>query len=180
MEELSSVGSSVTEVKFRRILYPTDLSVHAKQAFDFAMSLSLQYDAPLVILHVLTEASDMAINYIGVEQWEKIKQSHYDHAREVLIGKSMEFKAIKEALVKFCEAAKEELNCQVNESDKVIVDSGQPDECILRHAKAEDCDLIVMASHGLSGSFLNKLGSIARKVLRNSQIPVMVIPISEP
>ncbi|HAJ12394.1 MAG TPA: universal stress protein, partial [Comamonadaceae bacterium] len=41
-------------------------------------------------------------------------------------------------------------------------------------AKAEGCDLIVMASHGRKGVTALILGSVAQKVLTHSPIPVLI------
>jgi len=48
-------------------------------------------------------------------------------------------------------------------------------EGILETAKAEGCDLIVMASHGRQGVKALVLGSVAQKVLTYSPVPVMVV-----
>jgi nucleotide-binding universal stress UspA family protein len=50
-----------------------------------------------------------------------------------------------------------------------------PWEAILDHAKAQACDLIVMASHGRRGLSALLLGSETQKVLTHSGIPVLVI-----
>jgi nucleotide-binding universal stress UspA family protein len=42
-------------------------------------------------------------------------------------------------------------------------------------AKAEECDLIVMGSHGRQGVKALILGSVAQKVLTHSALPVLVI-----
>jgi len=48
-------------------------------------------------------------------------------------------------------------------------------EAILDHAKAQKCDLIVMASHGRRGVAAMLLGSETSRVLTHSEIPVLVI-----
>jgi nucleotide-binding universal stress UspA family protein len=49
-----------------------------------------------------------------------------------------------------------------------------PAEAIIATAKARDCDLIVMASHGRRGVARLLLGSQASKVLTLSTIPVLI------
>ena len=51
---------------------------------------------------------------------------------------------------------------------------GEPWQAILRAARARQCDLIVMASHGRRGLAGVILGSETRKVLTHSKIPVLV------
>ena len=48
-------------------------------------------------------------------------------------------------------------------------------EAILDHAKSQQCDLIVMASHGRRGMAALLLGSETSRVLTHSQIPVLVV-----
>jgi nucleotide-binding universal stress UspA family protein len=57
----------------------------------------------------------------------------------------------------------------------ITVLTGNPAEAILRFAKDEGADLIVMASRGKSGFNRWDMGNIADKVLRASEIPVVLI-----
>jgi nucleotide-binding universal stress UspA family protein len=50
-----------------------------------------------------------------------------------------------------------------------------PWEGIIRTAKARQCDLIVMASHGRRGIAQALLGSETQRVLTHSRIPVLVV-----
>jgi nucleotide-binding universal stress UspA family protein len=55
------------------------------------------------------------------------------------------------------------------------VEGLHPWEAILDHGKAQDCDLIVMASHGRRGMSALLLGSETQKVLTHSTVPVLVV-----
>ena len=48
-------------------------------------------------------------------------------------------------------------------------------EAIVDHAKAENVDLIVMASHGRKGFAALLLGSEAQKVLTHIDLPVLIV-----
>jgi nucleotide-binding universal stress UspA family protein len=52
--------------------------------------------------------------------------------------------------------------------------AGQPWQAIIRAARVQHCDLIVMASHGRGGLKALALGSETAKVLAHSKIPVLV------
>lgn len=58
--------------------------------------------------------------------------------------------------------------------DTVCVADAHPYEAIVRIAREWHCDLITMASHGRKGIAGLLLGSETQKVLRHSQIPVLV------
>jgi nucleotide-binding universal stress UspA family protein len=47
--------------------------------------------------------------------------------------------------------------------------------CILKQVRAEQCDLIIMASHGRDGLLRLKEGSVAETVIRSSETPVIVL-----
>jgi len=55
------------------------------------------------------------------------------------------------------------------------VEALHPWEAILDHAKSQQCDLIVMASHGRRGVAALLLGSETQRVLIHSSLPVLVV-----
>jgi nucleotide-binding universal stress UspA family protein len=59
----------------------------------------------------------------------------------------------------------------------ILIRPGHPAEEILRVADEEDCDVIVLGSHGKG--FLEKtfLGSVSGSVLLRTRKPVFVIPL---
>ena len=63
--------------------------------------------------------------------------------------------------------------------DDIVVKTGIPEEHILREAEEGDFDVVVMGTHG-HGAFADAMmGSTARRVLRRSQKPVLVIRLPE-
>jgi len=61
---------------------------------------------------------------------------------------------------------------------KKIVESvryGQPYREIVDYARAEDIDLIVIATHGRTGLTHMVMGSVAEKIVRFSPVPVLTI-----
>jgi nucleotide-binding universal stress UspA family protein len=66
-------------------------------------------------------------------------------------------------------AAKSGVNC-----DMVWVEHDHPYEAIIETANKNNCDLIIMASHGLSGTSAIVLGSETLKVLTHTTIPILV------
>ena len=58
----------------------------------------------------------------------------------------------------------------------VVIRSGREDEEILEFAKKENFDLIVIGTRGRTGKSHAFLGSVAEKIVRESPVPVLVIP----
>ena len=50
-----------------------------------------------------------------------------------------------------------------------------PATCIVKYAKDNDVDLIIIASHGHTGINKMMLGSVALEVLHDSHVPVLLI-----
>ena len=50
-----------TEIKLERILYPTDFSKESVAALDFAVSLTEEYQANLLMLHVTQKIADLIV-----------------------------------------------------------------------------------------------------------------------
>jgi nucleotide-binding universal stress UspA family protein len=153
-------------VTYKNILFCTDFSNNAQAALPYAIDLAKKYGAVLHLLHVYQEpghiaefelSSDIKMDYIRVAQ---------------LAGKEME-----KRLQALCEEVVKELgSCE----HKMV--RGKAYTEIIRYTKETNVDLIVMASHGLSGLEHVLFGSTAERVLRESPCNVFVIrrPITGP
>jgi nucleotide-binding universal stress UspA family protein len=159
--------------QIKNILYATDLSESARHAYRYAASVAQQYGGRITILHVIeklsTETYLQIQSYLGEEAWEK-------HQKE----KQADFVArIKGRLKDFCDEISGDMDACTFQVDKIIVKEGIPAFEILRQAEANDVDIIVMGTHGF-GMFKDALlGGTARRVVRRSHIPVMVIRLPE-
>ncbi len=169
-------------VHIKKILYGTDLSENARYAFAYAVSLANAYQAGITILHVLADDANIeacAALYIGREAWHQIRQRTYDRARQALIGKKRADIAIEEVLQKFSETTRAADAGQASVTDEIIVKQGVPEEHILAQAIQRQADLIVIGSHGHGAIAEALMGSTARRVLRRSTIPVVVVPVGQ-
>jgi nucleotide-binding universal stress UspA family protein len=166
------------QVNIGKILYATDLSENAKPAFSFAASLASRYDAGLVICHVLDEhpsLEEKIVGYVRAEQWEEIKKRNEDEARSALIGKVSDRALVGKALDRFAKDARKNLEELSFRIDGILVVRGNPVEQILQHSVENGCDLIVMGTHGEGTLADAMIGSTARRVVRRSRIPVLVV-----
>jgi nucleotide-binding universal stress UspA family protein len=165
------------------ILYATDLSENARFAAAYAISQANLYGAKIVFLHVLPEVPELldrsVIGYIDETQWQAIKQSHYLDEKEALIGKRNDHVVVREVLDQFSRSAKVELGGQETPEDEILVERGNPVEVILRVAAEKSCDLIVMGTHGRGSLADAMMGSTARRVIRRSVTPVLVVRLPE-
>ena len=146
-------------VAYKNILYCTDFSANSRAALPQAIDLARKYGAALHVLHVYQEAGHVAEFEISSD----IKMDWIRVAR--LMGAEMEKK-----LQELCREVNRELGfCQ----SKML--RGKPDAEILRYVRETHIDLIVMASHGLTGIEHALFGSTAERVLRGSPCQVLIV-----
>lgn len=173
---------SLPQIEVKKILYATDLSENARLAFAYAVSLAARYQAGLTILHVIAEDRELdkrVAGYINEDQWQEIRQRHYQEARQALIGKQREGTAIREVLDRFCADVQADLGGSPFKTDEVLIERGDAAERILQVSADRSIDLIVMGSHGY-GAFKDVvMGGTARKVLRRAKMPVLLVRLPE-
>jgi nucleotide-binding universal stress UspA family protein len=165
------------DVQIKKILYATDLSETSVQAFAYAASLANSYGAGITILHVFAQppGEEFILNMIDDDTWNQIKTRHYSEAREKLSDMKRDHAALKEVLQAFSDKAKSQAENQGFSTDEILIKSGAPAETIVQTAQEQQCDLIVMGTHGHSVIADVFIGSTAKWVVRHSPIPVLVI-----
>ena len=175
---------TLSKIKIENILYTTDLSESAHHAFSYAVSLADQYAAGLTLLHVLPDTPDILesskiAGYIGEERWKEMQESHFQDAKNALIGKRRDHQVVREILGEFSEKTRSAFESSPAVTDEIIVKKGNPAEVILDVANEIKCDLIVMGTHGGGGLVDAMMGSTTRRVVRRSVIPVLVVRLPE-
>lgn len=161
----------VPEIK--KILYATDLSENARYAFSYAASMADRYDAQVTVLHVLEDVSttfNMHISgYLGEQEWAQLQVEKEGALLDT----------ITERLNTFCSEAREEMDQCKFIVEKILAVKGIPAQEILNQAEINDADVIVMGTRGY-GVFKDALmGGTARRVVRRSPIPVLVVRLPE-
>ena len=154
----------------KKILYTTDLSKNAIYAFQYAAYLSQKLDSEIVILHVIEKMSPEAqftlMTYLDEEDRKKLSEQKVEHSMD----------RIKNRLKTFCQKVLKDHNATLSAITAIEVCEGYPEEQILKKAGQFDCDAIIMGAHqkGVSHTFL---GSVAKRVMRRSRKPVIVVPL---
>lgn len=143
----------------KRILVPTDFSKHAEYALKVAAQIARKNDGEIFLLHMLELPS--AGN-------DALSRSHD-------IPELMFFK--NAAVAKLDEL----MNSSYLDGVKIsrIIQFEMAFEGIIKNGEAHNVDLIVMGSHGASGFQEMFIGSNTEKVVRNSEVPVLVIKREE-
>jgi len=156
----------------KTILYATDLSKTARYAFGYANDLARKYDAQITILYVVENINQTAevqiAEMIGHKKWNKIKK---EKQKDLI-------KQIRNKVENFCHEMDSEYDsCRLVLED-IKIKNGTPSEEILKVSKEINADLIVMGTNGynlLKDVFF--IGSTARKVVKQSEKPVLTIKL---
>ena len=142
---------------FKRILVPTDGSDITTHAVDTAIELAKVHGAQLLTLSVMEP-----FPYSAVSEIQPVPPQEFIDAQQRVATKRVE---------SVCErAATQGLSCKGHTTEAL-----HAWEAIVDHAKAEQVDLIVMASHGRKGFAALLLGSEAQKVLTHIETPVLIV-----
>lgn len=139
---------------YETILLPTDGSAGAVAATEHAVDLATAHGATLHVLYVV----DVRMSPIGADA------SHADVME--LVEASAE-RPTAAALDRAEAAGVEAVEA---------IRHGVPSQRIGEYADAEDADLIVMGTHGRTGVAHVLLGSVAERVVRTADTPVLTVP----
>jgi nucleotide-binding universal stress UspA family protein len=142
---------------FKRILAPTDFSPYSDEGIKYASYLAGKFGAEVIVFHVLTD-KEMEEKEALPPPSGYVDEIYKETEREV-------FERYKKAAV----------NGKNGSKIQPAVSSGVPFVEIIRKARDENCDLIVMATHGRTGLSHVLVGSVAEKVVRMADCPVLTI-----
>jgi nucleotide-binding universal stress UspA family protein len=142
------------DVSVGRILVPVDLSEHTDALVAHAQEVALAYDASIELLHVVERVA-LPPAY-GLEPLALDSTDVKERAREDLDRRADELS--EDGIEVF-----------------VTVRTGYPSEVILESAADGDVDLVMVATHGFSGVKRLLLGSVAERVVRRVECPVLTV-----
>jgi len=143
---------------YDRILVPTDGSPEGSRAVAHAIDLAEAHDATVSALYVINTAS---YNGLPMEtSWEGVTTLLNTDGQHAL--DTVEAQATDRGIPAETE-----------------ITEGSPAKEIIQTAEQQDCDLIVMGTHGRGGLDRLLLGSVAEKVVRAARIPVTTVRIDE-
>jgi nucleotide-binding universal stress UspA family protein len=145
-------------MQISKILWPTDFSSVAEKALPYIQLMTRQLGAEIHVLYVI---EDIAHHESWYGDFDK------KHVEELMERAQ---NTAQKRLDQICEKYLE--GCPLYIKHIAV---GDPAQEILKLIKTEKFDIIVMTSHGERGHF--RFGSVTEKVLRNSSIPITIIPV---
>jgi universal stress protein A len=140
-----------TMMTLRSILFPTDFSDVSAHVFRFACRLARDLGAPLYVLHVSTGLEAVKGERFSDDHWEQYLTDEW-HKLEQLTAEGVEIRR--------------------------DIEEGAPAEQIVLFARKHGCELIVMGTHGREGLGHLLMGSVAERVIRQANCPVITLRAS--
>src|SRR6056297_2390105 len=144
--------------RYERILVPTDGSDATREAVQQAVDLAAEHGATIHALYVVNSASFAGLPMDS--SWENVSAMLSEEGTTALDDVT----AIAEG--------------QGVDVERELSD-GNPAREIVRYAEDENCDLVVMGTHGRGGIDRLLLGSVAEKVVRSSTVPVLTVRVGD-
>ena len=148
-------------LQWKTILVPTDFSDGARDALRTAGELAVLCDATLVLLHVAELPPVLDAGTMIRPEGTGTAMTLQDFTREQALG----------WMASDCETAGLSSTARV----KQVVEIGPAVATLLDVAKREKADLIVMGTHGRTGFAHLMLGSIAKRMVRKSPVPMLTV-----
>jgi nucleotide-binding universal stress UspA family protein len=144
----------------KHILVPTDFSNYASYALKQAVDIAKQYHAEIHLLHVIDE---------------KIRQCLVDYCLSDAVMEQITKESVKTATEILQQEALRMTDANPDVEISYKVRQGVPYEEIMNEQEEKKIDLIVIASHGKTGSLKHPVGSVAEKVLNGAKSQVLLV-----
>ena len=138
------------------ILLPTDGSAGFQRVIDHAGEVARVHDADVLALYVVDASS-----YTGLPM-----EASWEGVRAVLDGTG------EAALRQVERRMDDDLDVETTTAE------GRPSREIVRVARERGVDCIVMGTHGRGGLDRLILGSVAERVVRSADVPVLTVRVS--
>jgi universal stress protein A len=142
---------------FKRIVCPTDFSEPACKAIKAAGELAEKFSAELILMHVVGPVPVLETP-TGLAGFDV---AAYQQELSASAASSLQMRLEK--------------HVPSSVAARTVVVHGEAAHEIVRVANEEDADLIVVSTHGESGWRHRIFGSVAEKVIRHAQCPILTI-----
>lgn len=144
---------------YKHILVPLDGSEFAEKALPQAVELARRFESRVTLMTIVPPPQLAAGGFIpdSAELYQRLRGAAYTEADTYLNAQADKLR---------------EHNIDVEHR---VVEGEPVAECILNTCENSDIDTIVMCTHGRSGIRRWVFGSVAEKLLRGTDLPVVLV-----
>ena len=144
----------------KKILFPTDFSGGSANALPYAADMAKHYGAKLYLLHVIQDIAEATGWYVPHVSLDELYRDIEKNA-----AKEMDRYGVEELR-------------GIKDIERIVV-KGRPYDEILKFARENKADLIVIGTHGRKGLDRVIFGSTAEKVVRDAPCPVLSVRLPD-
>jgi len=153
-------------MKIKKVLIALDYNPTAQKVAEIGFSLAKSLSAQVILLHIIADP----ILY-SVSGYSPIMG--FDGSVEMSSRVVNNIDGLKNASLQYLDKSREYLG---DKTIQTLVKEGDFAETILETAKEMHIDIIVMGSHSQKWLENILMGSVTENVLRNTTIPLFIIP----
>ena len=143
----------------KKIVCPLDLSDLSARVAEYAVGMARAFGSEILVIYVVPSVNQYAVMDIP------------HHSLELFTEE------ISASAVKHMGKVTTKLFTGIKVETKIL--TGNPAEEIIKAARENKADMIVMGTRGRTGVDLFVFGSVAEKVVKNSKIPVLTVQPAE-
>ena len=137
--------------KIKNILVPLDGSKYSEKALLHACDMAKNYQSHLILLYVVEKS--ISINLLDRNEYLKVLRK---------FGNNVLIKAKK-------------TTTRQGMDSKIIMKEGNITNEIIKLAKKEQCNLIIVGSKGLGATLRFFLGSVSNKLANNAPCSILIV-----
>ena len=149
-------------LKLKNVLVPVDFSEDSLNALDYAREFAKSFKAQITVLFV-------------------VEPIYYATPSE-LYGPTANMALLLEEQREIGKKQLDDLTAELKkkrENVKTVMRTGTPYQAILDTAKRHKADLIIMGTHGRTGLSHMLMGSVAERVVRGAECPVLTVRLGK-
>lgn len=154
----------------KTIIYASDITEGSRPVFRMALEQAIKHDARIVFLHAIepmgTDTDEMVRDYV-------LSRAQLNHTKQLF---NQYHRKIEQRIEYFLESEISD-DTQLNHAPQIEVVRGKPDQMIVKVAQKQKADMIVMGDRGGSVASRLFLGSTTQKVIQQTDIPVLIVPL---
>lgn len=146
---------------YKKILVPLDGSELSESVFEHVVNVARGCKVPQVVLTRVRYPLDKGVeDTLDAQIAAELDEIYQEEATGYLKRVAIELK-------------------EKGIAAETVVLSGNPAEEILNYVQKSGVDLIIMSTHGRSGVSRLFFGSVADKIVRHSEVPVLIKPAGQ-
>ncbi len=141
----------------KKILFPTDFSPAAHNAYQYAIAMAKEKGAKIDLIHVYS------IPFTGTDLYLDLSQQ-----RELRVQKQMQMEQNLQHFINQYDFK--------NIGDKLVYPGVFIDQEIIERSRKKGCDLVIMGTKGECNAMDKLMGSVTTRLMMNAGCPVLAIP----